>query len=134
MIDIESQVFTRVSSGLKSLFTGIFTTGEYVKSPPKFPAVSLVEMDNATSTTHQTNEHCEKYSNVTYELNVYSNKTAGKKTESKKILAAADEIMRNMGFTRTFMNPVQNFEDAAIYRIVARYVGTVGDDQTIYRR
>lgn len=134
MIDIEPQVFTKVSNGLKGLFTGIFVTGEYVKSPPKFPAVSLVEMDNYTNNSHQTSVLSENFANLTYELNVYSNRVSGKKTECKKIMTAVDEIMRNIGFTRTFMSPVQNFEDASIYRVVARYTGTVGDDQIIYRR
>ena len=48
MIDIENQVFDRVATRVREQFPDIFMTGEYVNSPPSFPAVSLVEADNGT--------------------------------------------------------------------------------------
>ena len=69
-----------------------------------------------------------------YELNVYSNKTAGKKTECKKIAAMVDEEMAAMGFTRTMLNPIPNMDDATIYRMVGRYRVTVSKDNVLFRR
>ena len=85
MIDIESQVFDRIATRLRETFDGIYVTGEYVKTPSSFPAVSLVEMDNTPLTRTQTSDSVENHAVLMYELNVYSNKTAGKKTECKRL-------------------------------------------------
>ena len=67
-----------------------------------------------------------------YEVNVYSNKTTGKKTEAKKILSKIDDTMILLGFTRMNKFPVI-MDDATIYRVVARYRGVVSQNHTIYR-
>ena len=45
MIDIESEVFSTVAMVVRTAYPDIYMVGEYVKIPPKFPCVSLVEMD-----------------------------------------------------------------------------------------
>lgn len=134
MIDIESQVFSRIAARLRETFSGIYVTGEYVKTPPSFPAVSLVEMDNTPLIRTQTTDSVENHAVIIYELNVYSNKIAGKKTECKKIAAMVDEEMAAMGFTRTMLNPIPNMDDATIYRMVGRYRVTVSKDNVLFRR
>ena len=134
MIDIESQVFARIATRLRETFDGIYVTGEYVKTPSSFPSVSVVEMDNTPLTRTQTSDSVENHAVLMYELNVYSNKTAGKKTECKKIAAMVDEEMAAMGFTRTMLNPIPNMDDATIYRMVGRYRVTVSKDNVLFRR
>lgn len=134
MIDIEAQVFTRVSEDVRNEFPDSFLTGEYVKSPSEFPAVSLVEMDNLPYERSQTTESVENHATVTYEVNVYSNLTKGKKAECKKIIAIVDKAMASMGFVRIMLNPVPNMDDATIYRMTARYRAVVSANHTIYRR
>lgn len=46
MIDIETEVFSIVSAEVRKKYPKIYMTGEYVKSPPSFPCVSLIETDN----------------------------------------------------------------------------------------
>lgn len=133
MIDIESEVFTKIATELRSQFTGINVYGEDVRSPSSFPCVSIVEADNYTLRRTQDSGSNENHANVMYEVNVYSNKTSGKKTECKEIFAVIDEIMLGLGFTRSNKNPV-TMDEATIYRIVGRYVAIVSTDQTIYRR
>ena len=134
MIDIESIVFNVVSMRVRASFPDIYMTGEYVKSPSSFPAASLVEMDNSTRTDTVDSGSNENHTNVMYEANVYSNKTAGKKTECREILALLDEEMLAMGFSRSTLTPVPNEYDSTIYRMVARYRATVSSEKTIYRR
>lgn len=134
MIDIETEVFDFVSSKVREKYTKIYMTGEYVKSPPSFPCVSLIEVDNQIYRNTRTTECIENHAQVLYEVNVYSNKTSGKKAECKEILALIDERMAALGFTRTFKNPVPNEEDATVYRIVARYRAIVSKEKVIYRR
>lgn len=133
MIDIENEVFTKVASELRSQFTGINVYGEDVRSPSQFPCVSIVEADNYTVKSTQDSGSNENHANLMYEVNVYSNKTSGKKTECKEILSAIDDILLGLGFTRTMKNPV-SMDDATIYRMITRYTAIVSTNQTIYRR
>lgn len=134
MIDIENIVFNTVAEKVRDVFPDIFMTGEYVSSPPEFPAVSLVEADNSTRIETSDSGSNENHANVMYEVNVYSNKTAGKKSECKTIIALIDKEMLALGFTRATMTPVPNMNDSTIYRMVGRYRATVSANNTIFRR
>ena len=134
MIDIENMVFDRVASRVREQFPDIFMTGEYVNSPPSFPAASLVEMDNSIREATIDSGSNENHANVMYEVNVYSNKTTGKKSECKAIIALVDTEMTAMGFVRVTLTPVPNEYDATIYRMVGRYRAAVSTDHKIFRR
>lgn len=134
MINIENEIFSIVSNKIRAKYPEIFMTGEYVKSPPSFPAISLIEMDNTAYLSTQTSSDVENHASLMYEVNVYSNKTKGKKSECKEIISLIDEEMTNLGFSRTMLQPIPNMDDATIYRITARYKAVVSKDKTIYRR
>ena len=134
MINIEEEVFNDVATEVRAKFSDVYMVGEYVKSPPTFPCVSFIEQDNYIYTKTQTSLSDENHCQVMYEVNVYSNKTVGKKTECKHIMALIDNAMLKKGFTRTMMQPIPNIDDATIYRMVARYSGVVSKDKQIFRR
>ena len=131
MIDIENDVFDTVAKALRAAHKGIYVVGEYVPAPPKFPAVTIVEADNRVVERMRT-LNIENAASVMYEVNVYSNKTSGKKAEAKAIAATIDAEFSKMGFTRTMKNQVPNLNDATIYRIVCRYEAIVDKDFWIY--
>lgn len=134
MIDIEDELFSEVYEKLKEKVPDVNMTSEYIRTPSSFPHVSFVESDNTTyeqTITSSTNEnHCV----VTYDVNVYSNKTAGKKSECKKIASELDKIMNDIGFIRTMKQPIPNENNATVYRLVLRYTAIVSKNKTIYRR
>ena len=66
MIDMENEIFNEVSAQVREQYPDIFMTGEYVKTPPSFPCVSLVEVDNATFRNTQTAEGKENHVAVMY--------------------------------------------------------------------
>lgn len=134
MIDIETEVFNIVSKKVREEYPKVYMTGEYVKSPPSFPCISLIEVDNQIYRNTRTTECIENHVQVLYEVNVYSNKISGKKAECKAIISLIDKEMEALGFTRTLMNPVPNEEEATVYRIVARYRAIVSKNKVIYRR
>lgn len=134
MIDIENEIFSEVSKRVREKYPKIFMTGEYVKSPSSFPCASLVEMDNSTYENSQTSEGGENHASVMYELNVYTNKTKGKKAECKEIVALFDEILMSFNFTRIMLEPIPNQNDATIYRMLGRYRAIVSKNKTIHRR
>lgn len=133
MIDIESFLFSQIAGSLRSTYEGIFVSGEYVDSPAKFPAVTIVESDNSVLQKMRTAApNLENAVSLMYEVNVYTNSVGYKKSEAKYIIETIDNEFSKMGFTRTMCNPVSNLQDATIYRIVARYEGVADKDFRIY--
>jgi len=133
MNDVESKVYTPIAVGLRDTFSGVFVSGEYVKAPSSFPHVSIMEMDNYASSDRLDTSETERFSTLMYEVNVYSNKATGKKTECREIMAYIDDLMYKMNFTRLSLAPVPNLEDATIYRMTARYRAET-DGKHFYRR
>ena len=134
MIDIENEVFNSVATEVRAKYPGLYMVGEYVKTPPKFPCVSLVEMDNQSYQRTEDSGSSENHISVMYEVNIYSNKTVGKKMECKAIAALIDERMLALGFARTMLQPIPNLDDATIYRMVGRYSAVISKNKDIYRR
>ena len=131
MVTIESEMFTEVATALRERFEGIYVSGEYLMKPPSYPAVSIEEADNYDATGEMTTEGS-GHSVVTYEINVYTNKTVGKKTQAKEIMAVINGVMMSRNFSRLSSIPVPNVADISIYRITARYRAET-DGKTIYR-
>ena len=67
-----------------------------------------------------------------FEVNIYSNKASGKKSEAKAIANTVDAFFSSIGYTRTMRNQVPNLNDSTIYRIVCRYEANVDKDLWIY--
>lgn len=134
MIDIENEVFNTVASAVRAVYPDIYMVGEYVKTPPKFPCVSLVEMDNQSYQPTEDSGSSENHASVMYEVNIYSNKTVGKKSECKAIAALIDEQIMALGFARTMLQPIPNLDDATIYRMVGRYSAVISKNKSVYRR
>lgn len=132
MIDIENDVYAAVSTAIKTQFPDASISGEYVENPAKFPAVTIVEADNRVLTSMRT-LNIENAITSMIEINIYSNKSSGKKAEAKAIAATADETMTLIGYTRTFRQQIPNLKDATIFRIVCRYEAVVDKDLWIYQ-
>ena len=132
MIDCESYVFSRIASVLRAAHPGIFVAGEYTASPAEFPAVTIIESDNAVVQRMRTT-NIENAVTLLYEVNIYTNTVGYKKSEAKKILSIIDAEFAKMGFARMMCNPISNLQDATIYRIVARYQATVDKNLWVYR-
>ena len=129
MIDIESSVFGYVMAKLREKFPDLYMVGEYVKTPPKFPCVSLMEMDNQSYRATEDSGSSENHVSVMYEVNIYSNKKTGKKSECKIIAAIIDEQMLALGFARTMLQPIPNLDDTTYYRMVGRYSAVISKDK-----
>jgi hypothetical protein len=133
LIDIESFLFSRIAGVLRASYEGIFVSGEYVDSPAKFPAVTIVESDNSVLQKMRTAApNLENAVSLMYEVNIYTNTEGFKKSEAKDILETVDSEFSKLGFTRTMSNPISNLQDAKIFRIVVRYEGVADKDFRIY--
>lgn len=131
MIDCENEVYTRIARVLRDKFPGINIAGEYVNAPSRFPHVSITQSDNSVVSEQMTGSA--EMAQVMFEINIYSNKAHGRKTECKSIAKVIDDVMFKMNFKRIVLTPIPNMEDATIYRIVARY-RVMTDGKYFYRR
>lgn len=134
MIDIENIIYTELVDVLKKAYPDVFVTSEIIQSPPKFPCVFINEIGNITDINTGTTSEIENHSIITYEIQVFSDKDKGKKTECKKILQVLDDKMGKLGFNRFMYSSIPNVLDNSIYRVLARYRAEVGKNFTIYRR
>ena len=134
MINVENEIFNIVAKAVRMVYPGASVVGEYIKSPSKFPCISLVEMSNTAYDKTQTSGSLENHADVTYEVNIYSNKISGKKSECKAIASLIDNELAALGFSRTMLQPIPNVDDATIYRMLGRYRGVVSKDKVVYRR
>ena len=122
MIDKEKEIFDTVAKALRAKFKGIYVVGtELISTPPKFPAVSFVQTNNAVRTQNSTFDSLENVVREDYKAEVYSNLEKGKETQTKEISAYISDVMGGLGYERTFCEPIAN-ADATISRRVSRYI------------
>ena len=134
MINIENEVFSTIAKAIRTKYPDAYVIGEYVKAPSRFPCISVIEVSNTMYDRTQSSGNLENHADVMYEVNVYSNKTSGKKSECKAIAALIDNEFAALGFSRTMLQPIPNVDDATIYRMTGRYRGIVSKDYKVYRR
>ena len=134
MINVENEIFNIIAKAVRNAYPKAYVVGEYVKAPARFPCVSIVEMDNTAYDRTQTSGCLENHADISYEVNIYSNKTSGKKSECKAIASLIDNEFATLGMSRTMLQPIPNIDDATIYRMLGRYRGVVSKDKRVYRR
>lgn len=121
MIDKEKEIFEVVASALREEFKSIYIIGaEISDAPPKFPAVSLVQTNNAIKTQYSTFDCLENVVGEDYKAEVYSNLTKGKEAQTKEIIAVISDVIGSFGYERTFCELVPN-ADSTIARRMARF-------------
>ena len=134
MLDFLNEIFTNVATAVRAAHSTVTVTGEYTRKPSKLPAVTLDETENVTVASLVDSSGEERYSGLTYRLQVFSNKTSGKKAEARAIFATADEVMRNLGFQRITYTTTPEIYESTIYSITATYEAVIGSDGVTYKR
>ena len=130
MINIEEDVFDYIANSLEKEFSEV-TVGDETRTPASFPFVSVVEADNDAYVKTKDSGSLENHAVLMYEVNVYSNKTVGKKSECKDIFSYIDELFQKIGFVRTGKSTI-SINDATGYRLVGRYKAVASKEKIIY--
>lgn len=130
MINIEEDVFDYIANSLEKEFPKV-TVGDETRTPASFPFVSVVEADNYAYDKTKDSGNLENHAVLMYEVNVYSNKTVGKKSECKEIFSFIDELFQKIGFVRT-SKTIISINDATGYRLVGRYKAVASKEKIIY--
>lgn len=134
MINVETEIFNIIAKAVRTAYPGAYVVGEYINAPAQFPCVSIEEINNTAYDRTQSSGCLENHADITYEVNIYSNKTSGKKSECREIASLIDNEFATLGFSRTMLQPIPNVDDATICRIVGRYMGVVSKDKKVFRR
>ena len=134
MIDYLNEIFTAVAAPLREAHEGITVTGEYTRRPSLFPTVTLDEIENVVVDNLEDSSAAERFSGLTYRLQVFSNKQSGKKAEARAIFATADSTMRGLGFRRITYTTTPEIYESTIYSITATYAAIAGADGVMYKR
>ena len=130
MIEIESKIYSPVATALKNEFSSIYVTSEPALIPTEPLTVSIVQQDSYSSPRKQDNSLKEKYAIVMFQVDVYSNKQSGKRTECKKVMAFIDSMFFDLNFMRISLTPIPMGD--GYYRLTARYRAET-DGTTMYR-
>lgn len=131
MIDIENQIYSPIRTALVNAYEGIFVTSEPTATSAKFPAVSIVQEDNYMSVNKLDNSGAERFATIMFQVDVYSNKASGRKTQCKEIMNTIDTMLFALNFTRISLTPIPMANDG-YYRLTARYRAET-DGTNLYR-
>lgn len=132
MIDVESQIYTKVATALLAYNADIQVVSRTIYEPSSYPCVCIEQTDGYSVLQTRDTASNENHITVTYTVNVYSRKENTSKSEAKAIMAIVDDTLIGLGFTLLGCVPVVT-DEAQKYRLTARYSAVVGKDETIYR-
>ena len=133
MIDVENEVYTMLAQALRAEFPGIDVASEVVSAPASFPHVSCYMGDDYTPIREQTGKNTETFAVMMFQIDIYSNKEQGRKTECKNISKFISDFLFRHNFIRTANIPTPNMNNTSIYRITQRY-RVASDGEQFYRR
>ena len=134
MIDVLNETFTRIATAVRNTHPGTTVSGEYTRKPSQFPAVTLDETQNVMVDRLEDSSNEESFAGVAYRLQVFSNKTSGKRAEARAIFATADAEMRRMGFRRVTYTTMPEIYESTIYSITVTYEAVVSAAGYVYKR
>lgn len=131
MIDFCNEIFNAVAKDLRAAYKGIKVVGEYVQSPTAFPTVTIDETQNRP--VHKDSAVQNKYAQVTYRVQVFSNKANGKRAQAREIYGRVDEKLQSLGFQAVSYTTTPAIYNSEVYSITATYEGVIDRDGVIYR-
>ena len=142
IIDYENLIFTAVANALRARYPEWFVTplvntrgiitGDIAPIPSSFPAVAIEEIDNSTHTRTLDTSRKENHAVILYQVEHYSNRATGRKSQCKELRAVVDDVMQNFGFRRLSTPPTPQ-PSPTIYRLTARYQAIVSNDGKVYK-
>lgn len=121
MINKETDVFKYVSEKVRAKFKDIYVIGtELSATPPKFPAVSIVQTNNVINETYATFSSLENVAKEDYKVEVCSNLEQGKEAQTREITEVISNAMSELDYVRVFCEPIVN-ADSTVHRRMSRY-------------
>ena len=132
MIDHENEVFTRVKNAIIAKYPNANIVSVYVNAPAVFPHISIVETDNY-DIKDTLDGPFPKFSASAFKIDIYSNQKDTAKLVCKDIANIADDAFHSMNFFKQSLVPMQNLNDATLYRMTGIYT-VVSDKNNFYQK
>ena len=132
MIDNFNEIYTRITTALKTYDSNVKTSSVYTNTPSSYPFVSIELIEDSVYEQGIDSGDVENFAVNSYEINVYAKGNLAM-SNARKLLEVADNFMKSIGFTRISKTPLQD-QNETIYRFIARYEGVVSKDLKVYRR
>lgn len=131
MIDYSNEIFNVVATDLRSVYEGIKVVGEYVHSPAVFPTVTIDEIQNWP--VHLDSDVHNKYAQVQYRVQVFSNLKSGKRSQAREIYSRVDEKLQSLGLYAVSYSTTPAIYNSEVYCITATYNAVIDRNGMIYR-
>jgi hypothetical protein len=132
VIDYSNEIFNDAATVLRSAVQGITVIGEYVSSPTSFPTVTIDEISNTPM--HRDSAKTERYAAVKYRVQVFSNKSTGKRGEARSIFNVIDTRFTELGFERKTYTTTPDVYNSAVYQITATYEAVIDANGVVYKK
>lgn len=119
MIDISNEVFNELATALRTEFEGIHVIGENTSLPSKFPCVTIEETSNIP--VERDSGKVVKYAELQYTVQVFSNKSVGKRIEARSIHKFVNDLLINLGMRQFTYHVKSDMYQDDIYQITTNY-------------
>ena len=132
MIDVENLVFNTVYDAVHAVYPDVNVEKGFNEELATFPCVVIRETNNVPVQRTITDDCAENHTQITYQVDVYSDKAGTARTECKELLKVVDDAMTDvssMKFRRTHTSEALNIK-RTIFRQYARYTVIVGKGVT----
>ena len=133
MNDIENQINTLIYTAVSPSYPDAKFESGLNLSPSVFPSICVEMLNPIPVRSTLDSSNIEKYTEVTFEINIFTNETTGKKQTAKAICSLIDDAMFRKGFTRISYVP-NGIDQGTKFRLLARYQAAVDNYNRIYRR
>lgn len=131
MIDHANEIFHWLSERITSEHSNADVKGEYVETPAKLPCVSVEETENLP--VYLDSATNAKYARIRYRVQIFSNRSGGRRAEARAIYKTVDEWMQEHNLICKSMTTTPTVYHASVYQITATYEAIVDANGTIYR-
>ena len=148
MIDVENIVVSAIVNALAEEHPEVTVYSTRTVAPAKFPCVMVYEVTSSEVTSLSTVDRVERFTDVNYTVEVYTN-DAKKKQTCKELFSIVDDAVRRIvrddelgtasGLYRAGKTYHFSFNESEVFIITGNYVGRVGEHPdnnsiTFYRR
>lgn len=128
------EIFTKVADAILAEHPTCRITNAFVYAPPEYPCAAIVLSDDGTREDTRDSSKQDKFRNMTVVVDVFSNKTNGKKTEAEAIMQIVIDTLFSLNFNMVSCKPNSNINNATNYKITATFIATIDSNGTLYTR
>lgn len=124
MIDIENKVIDTIQNAFVEAGRSVDVLGEYVLQPESFPCCMVRNLSSSAYRRSMDGALKPHHVNVSFQIDIFSNKEVGAKSEVKELTEITMEAMCGMKFVLDSFNVITN-EDRTVSRATSRYSAIV---------